>query len=817
MAERPKELFNPGELARTRKNLGDLTEEEAKRVAGILGGEIGIERTDEAVEQSYKHLADQNRRKHDAVLDYHPRRDGLPKQTEGPKHQKIVTTQFKEVKQSYFERIRISLLCFRSEYRIKSFPNLVAAYFSFLPGYKNRINPLFIKTLNSRVYNHIEALVTSCRILYAGVEHKDIAEGRDPYFWKIIKTIIEWDIEGLENEISRLKSFSASVTAESCTNLVRKIYTPLFLLSKIHYDPGIKDSLEYLYTMATASLPPKNLKVVKLRRRYTIAFEEVYHVFSELKYGLYPLLLMVISPKAYSYRDMLKYRGKEILDFLAMKVEDLVKYVEPGVKRTLGNAQEDLAGEKGEGKDEEDEQSPLDVGISQGLFFLEKIFPGSGWLKLKNNPDMFPYFQSILDLDSDIALISPDDILQKVIILTDVLKELFFGFRSIEFGSLAGEKGSTVDLKDRIDEITDNWYHFLTTLIEKNYLNSLTEYARQLERDSSFRDSDYAKRIHADILWMRKKYIFPHIYLNTPKIMKPRIKIPIPKLYRKTADLKTILERMVLEIWNDGGVSAESILNPEDEPVFEVESEVSKRVKQYYKRKGKLLLNKDLILSALHVTLVLDYLLNDHRSPAYSGELKYLFRSEGNMGVIPVYSIKVEDIPSQSEAMKETETDPDQETGTIDFMSGFPGAETLKGYISKYAERAREDNDPFTLLKLETRDYGQQDKKGEMIHKLISIIESSIRQFSDIPIRIRGDVFYILLPETTVFESLVVVRRILERSGEQIPCFLASVQYKESWTGDELLKAVEDTLRHSRTFPAPMLTYLNPETGKPEH
>ncbi|RKX90981.1 MAG: hypothetical protein DRP59_08815, partial [Spirochaetes bacterium] len=300
MAERPKELFNPGELARTRKNLGDLTEEEAKRVAGILGGEIGIERTDEAVEQSYKHLADQNRRKHDAVLDYHPRRDGLPKQTEGPKHQKIVTTQFKEVKQSYFERIRISLLCFRSEYRIKSFPNLVAAYFSFLPGYKNRINPLFIKTLNSRVYNHIEALVTSCRILYAGVEHKDIAEGRDPYFWKIIKTIIEWDIEGLENEISRLKSFSASVTAESCTNLVRKIYTPLFLLSKIHYDPGIKDSLEYLYTMATASLPPKNLKVVKLRRRYTIAFEEVYHVFSELKYGLYPLLLMVISPKAYS-------------------------------------------------------------------------------------------------------------------------------------------------------------------------------------------------------------------------------------------------------------------------------------------------------------------------------------------------------------------------------------------------------------------------------------------------------------------------------------------------------------------------------------
>lgn len=816
MAERPKEIFNPGELTRTRKNLGDLTEEEAKRVAGILGGEIGIERTDEAVEQRYKHLADQNRRKHDAVLDYQPRRNGLPTQTEKHTQQKIPTTEIIEVKQSYLERVRIALMCFRSEYRIKSFTNLVAAYFSFLSGYKNRINPLFIKTLNSRVYNHIETLVTSCRILYAGVEHKDRAERKDPSSWKIVKTIIEWDIEGLENEISRLKSFSASVTAESCTNFIRKIYTPLFLLSKIHYDPGIKDSLEYLYAMATETLPPKNLKVVKLRRRYTIAFEEIYQVFSGLKYGLYPLLLMIISPKAYSFHDMLKYRGRDILDFLGIKVEDLISYVEPRDKRTMGKYGEDQTGKKEEEK-EEDEQSPMDVGISQGLFFLEKIFPGAGWLKLKNKPDMFPYFQSILELDPDIALISPDDILQKVIILTDVLKELFFGFRSIEFGTIAGEKGSPVVLKDRIDEITDNWYHFLTTLIEKNYLKSLTEYSRQLERDSAFRDSDYAKRIHADILWMRKKYIFPHSYLDTPKIMKPRIKIPIPRLYRKTADLKAILERMVLELWNDDNVSADSILNPEDEPVFEVESEVSKRVKQYYKRKGKLLLNKDLILSALHVTLVLDYLLNDHRSPAYSGELKFLFRSEGNTGVIPVYSIKAEDISSLSEARHDTEVDPDQETGAIDFMSGFPGAETLKGYINKYVERAREDNDSFTLLKLETRDYSRQEKKEEIIHRLISIVECSIRQFSDIPIRIRGDVFYLLLPETTVFESLVVVKRIMERTGEQIPCFLAAVQYKESWTAEELLKAVEDTLRHSRTFPAPMLTYLNPETGKPEH
>ncbi len=815
MTERPKELFEPGELSRTRKNLGDLTNEEAKRMAKILGGEVGIERTAEAVESSYKHLAEQNRRKHDALIDYHPRRN-TPRKSVEPLRQKIITKEIKEVKQSYIERVKISIKAFKSEYRIKSFQNLVAAYFSFFPGYKNRINPIFIKTLNSRVFNSLEKLVTSCRILYAGVPNRDIAERKDPYAWKIIKTIVEWDIEGLENEITRLKTFAASVTVESCTNLIRKIYTPIILLSKVHYDTAVRDSIEYLYTLATANLPPKHLKTVKLRKRYTMASGSLHRVFSGIKYGLYPLLLLRISPKAYSFRDLLKFQGASILDFLEIKIDDLVKYREENKKQNKESPTDKLSDEE-KTEEETEEESPLDVGISQGLFFLERIFPGAGWLKLKNNPDMFPYFQPILDLDPHIALISPDDPLQKVIILTAILKELFFGFRSIRYGTISDEKGNTLELKDQMDEITDNWYHFLTTLIEKNYLESLTEYSRQLERDSSFRDSDYGKRLEADILWMRKKYIFPHIYLDTPKIMKPRIKISIPKLYNKTSSLKTILERMVLEIWDAGGMPVESVHNPDEEPVFEVESEVAKRVKHYYSTKEQPLLNKDLILSALHITLILDYLLNDNRSPAYTEELKYLFRSEGNMGVIPVYSVKPEDISANYSTAEEQEVDPDQKTGDIDLLSGYPGEEALRGYLKKYISKALEDKEPFTLLKMETRDYREQENKISTVQSLIRIVESSTRQFSDIPIRTEGDTFCIILPETTVYESLIVVKRIMEKTGEELPSFLASVQYKEPWSADELLNAAEEALGISKTFPAPMFTYLDPETGKPEH
>jgi hypothetical protein len=43
--QKPKAIYEPGELDKVRKNLGDISPEEAMRVANVLGGEIGIEKT----------------------------------------------------------------------------------------------------------------------------------------------------------------------------------------------------------------------------------------------------------------------------------------------------------------------------------------------------------------------------------------------------------------------------------------------------------------------------------------------------------------------------------------------------------------------------------------------------------------------------------------------------------------------------------------------------------------------------------------------------------------------------------------------------
>ena len=42
---KPKAIYEPGELDKVRQNLGDISPEEAMRVANVLGGEIGVEKS----------------------------------------------------------------------------------------------------------------------------------------------------------------------------------------------------------------------------------------------------------------------------------------------------------------------------------------------------------------------------------------------------------------------------------------------------------------------------------------------------------------------------------------------------------------------------------------------------------------------------------------------------------------------------------------------------------------------------------------------------------------------------------------------------
>ena len=56
MKKKAKKKYAPGELDKTRKNIGKISEEEAKKMAKKLGGEVGIEQDPDKVKSKYKEM-----------------------------------------------------------------------------------------------------------------------------------------------------------------------------------------------------------------------------------------------------------------------------------------------------------------------------------------------------------------------------------------------------------------------------------------------------------------------------------------------------------------------------------------------------------------------------------------------------------------------------------------------------------------------------------------------------------------------------------------------------------------------------------------
>ncbi|MCK5197102.1 MAG: hypothetical protein KAR21_02060, partial [Spirochaetales bacterium] len=333
---------------------------------------------------------------------------------------------------------------------------------------------------------------------------------------------------------------------------------------------------------------------------------------------------------------MFKLKGHEILNFLDLKTADLVTSFDRKISQAINektSEPESQVNEKTENKTVEN------IGIHQGTLLLDLMFPGAGWNKLEDNPDMYPYFKSILNLPNEVSLISPGDSLQKIIILLTMLKDPSYGFSNIEYGFFRDDNDKVVELREIMEPLIKNWYLFIDELILKNYLGPLHEYCRHLESSTDFAETEYAKRIASDILWIKKKYICPNISLHLPKIMQPRTKISIPILHKSVSQLTVILERMVLEIFSRGEVAIETLRNPENESQFEIENHVSRRIRSLLKGDRKKLTNGDLILYTYKIVMVLNDIIQSSEQSGDKNGISGLFRSEGARGYKPIYSV----------------------------------------------------------------------------------------------------------------------------------------------------------------------------------
>lgn len=798
MPRKPEEKYKPGELTRVKNNLGNLSKDEAKKMSKILGGEVGIEQTDQNIKDQYTEISNQNKSKgKDKWIQQSPLSNNEQKNEAGI-----------SIKYSYLEKIKLFYLASHPDHSIKTTKHTIRAVFDFLSNQKNYINPNLIESSNYFFYKSIKNLVKPTRFIRKSIQKKYIRREENPFYWLIIDTICSWDIEGIQEEIYKLKQES-HITLQSWATLIKQIYTPIILLSKLNRKKDIEGALQYLYKLALEGLFKKDLQIDRLRKSFTLAQGEISNVFVVIKYRLYPLLLMFVSSKAYDYNTMFRLKGHEILSFLEIGTEDLINFSEKDNSSIITNEPQETETK------EENLKIIKNMSVHQGLIFLDTMFPEAGWERLSENPDLYPYYKDILNIPNKISLISQNDPLQKVVILIAILKDMFYGFSNFEYGYFVNDMDKPVELKDEIELLIKNWYLFIDELILKHYLSPLNEYCRHLERSTDLAETEYTKRIASDILWIKKTYIFPNIPLNLPKIMQPRTKFSIPKLYDSVKQLKIILKRMVHEIFSQGEIAIETLRNPEDEPWFEIENHVSTRLISLLKEKNKKLTNSELILYTYEIVEVLDNIIQRTDQEVDEEGITGFYRSESSRGFKPIYSVNSDNTFFQIKNKKiNRNINPREDTDSTDLLTGFYGKSQLTDYLKKFQSDYNISKKPFSIIIIKIYKFNSMsaDASINSIKNISMAITESIRLLHDIPFRTGKDNFYIILPGKDTSLAIKTGEHILSGKNNIHQLYIGVCEYQEDMDNEKIMSHLDNTI--SKQLPVPGITYYDISTGK---
>jgi len=672
MAKKTKAIYEPGELRRVRDKLGEIDVDEARRMARVLGGEVGMEKEPEdprAKARQEMDLTSAGRKKRPG------RAIDIPSIEEEERYWPVKQKPAKydpaddpaiKFQTSYFERVKMDRFAAQIDFEIKNSLQVIASVFSFINNQNDYVNPRFTARKMNAYYNKIGQLVSSTRILLPrnDARRSERLKKASPYIYGILDTIRQWNIERIGGDLAKLQSHPRTVKVGQYAELLKAIYKPLFILELLDADIHIKGAFTLLCKLLYIERPvdPKD-KAQTHMRNALMAFAEIRR---DVHHGLYPLLMKFISDRWFPYDELFVYRHRRLMAFLDVTQNDQIKPLDLNIEQieqgNLEELQEEIRKEEaaaaGHDIDEEDPNDPEVIArkareaeeeaeqkaLGQGLKALESLFPKAGWENLEEYPDLYSYFVSIYGLRRGYELISPADPLQQVAVLMHIIEDLCSALRYVSFGTIPGPDGSPLILNELIGKIINNWRRYIDESFTKEYLPRLSEYCRILEHSTESRTSPYAKRAVNDLRWAKRLYFLPYYKFDSMG-PPPFQKREITAIYGEIRTFRKYLTAVAgnIEKWNKAGgvtsrVPCEGLDNPAAAYSFDITNPVSKRLDLLLgpaKRN-----NVFLIFFTLSAVTVLDYLVNNEASWAYDKQLPtHLFRSVDNEGAVPMFGV----------------------------------------------------------------------------------------------------------------------------------------------------------------------------------
>ena len=667
---KPKAIYEPGELGKVRGKLGAIDETEAKRMAQILGGEVGTEKEAQpsravgsvrrkTVEMAVpgRSISRPGRRVEtvDAAEEEFFGSKALAKMKADPADNPSLTLRL-----SYGERLKMDRYAAQFEYEIKNSLQVLVSAFTFVGEPVDYVNPHFVSGRMNTYYNKIEQLVNSTRALFPrnNARRSERLKKTSPFVFSILDTIRYWNIERIGSDLANIQSHPRSVRVTAFADILRAIYKPLFILEKLDMDIHIKGAYKLLYKLILIENPmePKEKNQDLIR----IALASFGDIRREVHYGLYPLLMRLISDRWFPYEKLFIQRHRRFMAFIgATEDEQLLPLMMSPEQAESGNLEalrDDIRKEE-QGEEQEDPTDPEVIArkareavamaerkaVGHSVGAMETLFPKAGWAKLAEFPDMYPYFASVYDLRQGYELIAPNDPLQQIAVLMHIMENICFGLRYTSFGVTAGPDGNSVVLNDVIGNIITNWQLYIDDSFTKEYLPRLSEYCRILEHSSDSKNSVYAKKTLNELRWIKRLYFLPYFKFEAmgPPPFKSQETIA---LYTQTKTLRKYLTMVAagIEMGNrKGGAAAKAPCNGIDNPWaqyhFELPNPVSKRLDALLPPSKRN--NAVLVFFALSTVTILDNLINSETSWAYSNDTICLFRSLHGDGATPVFGV----------------------------------------------------------------------------------------------------------------------------------------------------------------------------------